>query len=56
MKETKTILMSDALVFSMPVEPSQEPFVDLAYFDPDIAVDPVFANRSDYFSFVSACR
>lgn len=44
--------MSDPLVSEIPVHPSQEPFVDLAHFDPEIAVDPSFASRSLYYSFV----
>ncbi|RXS88151.1 M15 family metallopeptidase [Geobacillus sp. PK12] len=52
MKELRKILMSDPLVSSMNVCPSQEPFVDLVHFDPDIVVDPSLSNRSRYFSFV----
>jgi D-alanyl-D-alanine dipeptidase len=54
MKELKKrkILMSDPLVSAMNVHSSQEPFVDLVHFDPDIVVDPSLSNRSRYFSFV----
>ena len=44
--------MSDPLVSSMNVHSSQEPFVNLVHFDPDIIVDPSLSNSSRYFSFV----
>lgn len=51
-KELRKILMSDSIVSSINVQPSQEPFVDLVNFDPDIVVDQSFSNRTCYFSFV----
>ncbi len=44
--------MSDPLVAAIIVQPSQEPFIDLVNFDPDIVVDQSLSNRSEYFSFV----
>ena len=44
--------MSDPSVSTIIAIPSQEPFIDLVNFDPDIIVDQSLANRSQYFSFV----
>lgn len=52
MKESKKVLMSDPSVLTIIAMPSQEPFIDLVNFDPDIVVDQSLANRSQYFSFV----
>lgn len=48
----KKLLMSDPLVSSISVPSSQEPFVDLNNFDPEIIVDQSLSNRGHYFSFV----
>ncbi|WP_051530020.1 M15 family metallopeptidase [Anoxybacillus tepidamans] len=52
MKKDNKILMSDPVVSSTHVRPSQEPFVNLIHFDRDIVVDPSLSNRSRYFSCV----
>lgn len=52
MKESKKVLMSDPSILTIIAIPSQEPFIDLVNFDPDIVVDQSLANRSQYFSFV----
>ncbi|SES45531.1 M15 family metallopeptidase [Psychrobacillus sp. OK032] len=52
MKESKKVLMSDPSILTIIAMPSQEPFIDLVNFDPDIVVDQSLANRSQYFSFV----
>lgn len=52
MKKLSKILMGDPLVSAIIVQPSQEPFIDLVNFDPDIVVDQSLSNRSQYFSFV----
>lgn len=52
MKELRKILISDPLVSAINVSRSQELFVDLVDFDPEIVVDRSLSNRSPYFSFV----
>jgi D-alanyl-D-alanine dipeptidase len=52
LKELRKILLSDPLVSAINVLYSQENFVDLEDFDPDIAMDRSLSNRSPYFSFV----
>lgn len=52
MKETKKVFMSDPLISAIQAPTSQEPFVNLFNFDPDIVVDCSLESRSHYFSFV----
>ena len=52
MKDSRKVLMSDPLVFTILALPSREPFIDLIGFDSDIVVDQSLSNRSQYFSFV----
>jgi zinc D-Ala-D-Ala dipeptidase len=52
MNALRKVLMSDPLVSLINVHPSQEPFVDLVDFDPDILVDQSLSIRSRYFSCV----
>ncbi|MFD2442580.1 M15 family metallopeptidase [Bacillus sp. CGMCC 1.16607] len=47
------ILMSDTRINNMMVDPNyNEPFVNLAIFDPSIKIDPTLEQRSRYFSCV----
>lgn len=52
MEKLRKILMSDPLVSAISVMHSQEQFVNLVDFDPDILVDQSLSMRSPYFSFV----
>lgn len=44
--------MSDPIVSTISISSSQEPFVDLVNFDPEIVVDQSLYHRSRFFSFV----
>ncbi|WP_409304890.1 M15 family metallopeptidase [Peribacillus sp. SCS-155] len=52
MEELRRILMSHPLIEKIGTKYSDEPFVDLNGYDPEISVDPALAGRTPFFSFV----